>query len=157
MALAAFNPGDLQDFTRTFEDLFYAADAASMTSYYTEHAQLMADGIDPLQGQAAIAEFWRAAIARAAAARARRTIRLHESHSSGDLGYALCTVTVDIPPASDPSDGGTSIAVWDATIWQRDPGGTWRIAVDISTPLPRPHTGSPGGVSAAGSKAAENR
>ena len=135
MALAAFNPGDLQDFTRTFEDLFYAADAASMTSYYTEHAQLMADGIDPLQGQAAIAEFWRAAITRAAAARARRTIRLHESHSSGDLGYALCTVTVDIPQR----DGvpGASIAVWDATIWQRDPGGTWRIAVDISTPLPR--------------------
>ena len=135
MALAAFNPGDLQDFTRTFEDLFYAADAASMTSYYTEHAQLMADGIDPLQGQAAIAEFWRAAIARAAAARARRTIRLHESHSSGDLGYALCTVTVDIPQR----DGvpGAIIAVWDATIWQRDPGGAWRIAVDISTPLPR--------------------
>ena len=22
--------------------------------------------------------------------------------------------------------------------WQRDPGGGWRIAVDISTPLPRP-------------------
>ena len=135
MALAAFNPGDLQDFIRTFEDLFYAADAASMTSYYTEHAQLMADGIDPLQGQAAIAEFWRAAIARAAAARARRTIRLHESHSSGDLGYALCTVTVDIPQRDGAP--GASIAVWDATIWQRDPGGTWRIAVDISTPLPR--------------------
>ena len=32
---------------------------------------------------------------------------------------------------------GTSIAVWDTTIWQRDPGGTWRIAVDISAPLPR--------------------
>jgi ketosteroid isomerase-like protein len=130
MALAAFNPRDLQEFTRAFEDLFYAADAASMTSYYTEHAQLMADGIDPLQGRAAITEFWRAAIARAAAVRARRTIRLHESHSSGDLGYALCTVTVDIPAAVVPS-----IAVWDATIWQRDPSGTWRIAVDISTPL----------------------
>jgi ketosteroid isomerase-like protein len=110
MALAAFDPRDLQEFTRTFEDLFDDADAASMTSFYTG--------------------FWRAAIARAATARARRTIRLHESHSSGDLGYALCTVTVDIPAAVGPS-----IAVWDATIWQRDPGGTWRIAVDISTPL----------------------
>jgi ketosteroid isomerase-like protein len=138
MALAAFKPRDLQEFTRAFEDLFYAADAASMTSYYTEHAQLMADGIEPLQGHAAIVGFWRAAIVRAAAARARRTIRLHESHSSGDLGYALCTVTVEIPPASDATGvGGTSISVWDATIWQRDPGGTWRIAVDISTPLPR--------------------
>jgi ketosteroid isomerase-like protein len=97
----------------------------------------MADGMQPIQGHAAIGQFWRMAITRAAAARARRTIRLHESHSSGDLGYALCTVTVQIPPASDaPGASGTDIAVWDATIWRRDPGGTWRIAVDISTPLP---------------------
>ena len=40
--------------------------------------------------------------------------------------------------AERPTTAATSIAVWDATIWRRDPGGTWRIAVDISTPLPRP-------------------
>jgi ketosteroid isomerase-like protein len=135
VSLATFSPQELQRFTRTFEDLFYAADPASMTSYYTEHARLMADGIQPIQGHAAINEFWHAAITRAVAARARRTIRLHESHSSGDLGYALCTVTVDIPSAGHAT--GTTIAVWDATIWQRDPAGRWRIAVDISTPLPR--------------------
>lgn len=138
MSLATFSPQELQQFTRAFEDLFYAADPASMTSYYTEDAQLMADGIQPIQGHAAITGFWHAAITRAAAARARRTIRLHESHSSGDLGYALCTVTVDIPPTGPATGaGGTTIAVWDATIWQRDPAGRWRIAVDISTPLPR--------------------
>lgn len=137
MSLATFSPQELQQFTRVFEDLFYAADPASMTSYYTEDAQLMADGIQPIQGHAAITGFWHAAMTRAAAARARRTIRLHESHSSGDLGYALCTVTVDIPPAGAATGaGGTTIAVWDATIWQRDPAGRWRIAVDISTPLP---------------------
>jgi ketosteroid isomerase-like protein len=129
MSLATFDPAELERFTHDFEDLFYAADAAAMTSYYAEHAQLMADGMQPIQGRPAISEFWRAAITRATAARARRTIRLHEAHSSGDLGYALCTVTVQIPAA-------TRIAVWDATIWQRDPDGGWRIAVDISTPLP---------------------
>ena len=69
---------------------------------------------------------------------AKRTIRLHESHSSGGLGYALCTVTVQIPPAGGGpgAGGGTSRASWDATIWQRDSGGIWRIAVDISTRLP---------------------
>lgn len=137
MSLATFSPPELQRFTQTFEDLFYAADPASMTSYYTEHAQLMADGIQPIHGHAAIMEFWHAAITRAAAARARRTIRLHESHSSADLGYALCTVTVDIPAAGHATGtDGTTIAVWDATIWQRDPAGRWRIAVDISTLLP---------------------
>ena len=29
-------------------------------------------------------------------------------------------------------------ASWDATIWRRDADGTWRIAVEISTPLPPP-------------------
>ena len=134
MSLATFAPEELQQFTQVFEDLFYAADPVSMTSYYTEDAQLMADGIQPIQGHAAITGFWHAAITRAAAAGARRTIRLHESHSSGDMGYALCTVKVDIPPAGHAT--GTTIAVWDATIWQRDPAGRWRIAVDISTPLP---------------------
>jgi hypothetical protein len=81
--------------------------------------------------------FWHAAITRAAAARARRTIRLHESHSPGALGYVLCTVKVDIPPAGHATGtDATTIAVWDATIWQRDPAGRWRIAVNISTPLP---------------------
>lgn len=96
-----------------------------------------ADGMHPIRGHEEIGGFWRAAIARASAAGARRTIRLHESHSSGDLGYALCTVTVQIPPASGaPGTPGADITVWDATIWQRDPGGPWRIAVDISTPIP---------------------
>jgi ketosteroid isomerase-like protein len=136
VSLATFDPQELGRFTRAFEELFYTGDPLSMTSYYTPGAQLMADGMRPIQGHAAITQFWRAAITRAAAARARRTIQLHESHSSGDLGYALCTVTVQIPPAGDaPGTAGTDIAVWDATIWQREPGGTWRIAVDISTPL----------------------
>ena len=138
MSLTTFDPPELQRFTRAFEELFYAGDPVPMTSYYTEDAQLMADGMQPIQGHAAITQFWRAAITRAAAAGARRTIRLHESHSSGHLGYALCTVTIQIPPANGaPGATGTSIAVWDTTIWQRDPGGTWRIAVDISAPLPR--------------------
>ncbi len=129
MTLASFEPAELGRFTRAFEDLFYQDDPESMTSYYTEDAQLMADGIQPVHGHAAIGRFWREAIARASAAGARRTIALHESHSSGELGYALCTVTVRMPPGPD-------VTVWDATIWQRDPGGGWRIAVNISTPLP---------------------
>jgi ketosteroid isomerase-like protein len=138
VSLATFDSQHLEQFTRHFEDLFYAGDPGSMTAFYTRDAYLMADGIDPLQGHAAIREFWEAAISRGLAAGAKRTIRLHESHSSGGLGYALCTVTVQIPPAGGGpgAGGGASRASWDATIWQRDPGGIWRIAVDISTRLP---------------------
>jgi ketosteroid isomerase-like protein len=133
VSLAAFDSQELQRFTWAFEELFYADDPVSMTTYYTEDAQLIAEGMEPIRGHAAIDQFWRVAIARAAAAKARRTIQLHESSSSGDLGYAMCTVTVEIPGDGDTSVG---IAVSDATIWQRDPDGRWRIAVDISTPLP---------------------
>ena len=129
MSLAAFNIEELEQFTRVFEELFDAGDPEGMTSYYTGDARLMAEGMEPIQGRAAIGQFWRVAIDRAAAARAQRTIQLHESSSSGDLGYALCTVQVEIP-------AGNAISAWDATIWQRDPSGAWRIAVDISTQLP---------------------
>jgi len=139
MALTSFSPAELDRFTHEFEELFYAADPVSMTAYYAEQAQLMADGMRPIQGHPAIAEFWQAAITRATAAQARRTIRLHEAHSSGDLGYALCTVPVRIPAAGDGTGpAGTTRAVWDATIWRRAPDGGWRIEVDISTLLPQP-------------------
>ena len=128
-SLTTFGQPELERFTRTFEELFYAADPESMTSYYTEQAQLMADGIAPIRGHGAIELFWGAAIGRAKAAGARRAIQLHEAHSSGDLGYALCTVTVEIP-------AGSRRASWDATVWRRGPDGSWRIAVDISSPLP---------------------
>jgi len=134
MPLTTFDSRELESFTRAFEDLFNDGDPASMTSYYTQDAQLMAEGMEPIRGQAAIDEFWRVAISRAAAARATRTIQLHESSSSGDLGYALCTVTVEI--SSGPGAPDASISMWDATIWHRDPDGQWRIAVDVSTPLP---------------------
>ncbi|WP_030437559.1 YybH family protein [Actinoplanes subtropicus] len=128
MSLDTFDLAAIEGFTREFEQLFYGDGAGTMTEYYTADAQIMADGMRPIRGHAAIGEFWRTAIARATAAGARRTIEMHEWSSSGDLGYVLCTVTVDL--------GATAVAVWDATIWRRDDDGRWRIAVDISTPLP---------------------
>jgi ketosteroid isomerase-like protein len=129
-AVAGFGAAELEGFTRTFTELFDAGDPESMTAYYGEQAQLMAEGITPIQGRPAISSFWRAAISQAKAAGARRTIQLHESHCSGDLGYALCTVTVEVP-------GGVQRMAWDTTVWQRDAaGGDWRIAVDISALLP---------------------
>ncbi len=127
--LAVFGPTELERFTQTFTELFDAAEPLAMTSYYTEQAQLMAEGIVPIRGHREIGQFWGAAISQAQAAGARRTIQRHESHSSGDLGYALCTVTVEIP-------GGVRKTAWDTTVWQRDTDGHWRIAVDISALLP---------------------
>ena len=62
MTLASFEPAELGRFTRAFEDFFYQDDPESMTSYYAENAQLMADGIQPIHGHGAIGRFWREAL-----------------------------------------------------------------------------------------------
>ena len=128
MSLSTFDEATIRAFTRTFETLFDDDEPAAMTAYYTADGQIMADGMRPIRGHDTIEVFWRTAIGRAKAAGARRTVQMHEWSCSGDLGYVLCTVTVDL--------GTTAVAAWDATIWRRDPDGRWRIAVDISTRLP---------------------
>ena len=61
MPLTTFEAETLYVFTREYEDLFYAGDAAAMTSYYAGDAQIMADGMRPVRGRTAIA-VWDATI-----------------------------------------------------------------------------------------------
>src|SRR5690349_20082253 len=97
MPLTTFGEQEVEQFTRDFESLFYAGDAAAMASFYADDARLLAQDTEPIQGRSGIEQFWRAAIETATAAKARRTINLHQLTSSGDLGYALGTVVLQIP------------------------------------------------------------
>lgn len=109
MSLPTFDADTLRQFTRAFEEHFDAGDATVMTSYYTD-GHLIAEGMHPIRGHAAIAAFWRMAIERAGQAGARRTIQLHEWRSSGDMGYALCTVIVAMPGGHDHCLGRDDLA-----------------------------------------------
>ena len=86
MSLASLEHQEVEQFTREFEALFNAGDAAGMASFYAEDARLLAEHADLIRGRDAIERFWREAISRARAAAAERTIRLDEVTSSGDLG-----------------------------------------------------------------------
>jgi uncharacterized protein (TIGR02246 family) len=129
MSLASLDQQATQQFTRDFESLFNAGDAAGMAAFYAEDAKLLAEDTELIRGRAAIEEFWRQAIDRARAAGAIRTISLDEVTDSGDLGYALGTVVVRIPH-------GGEITTKYATVWQRGADGRWRLAVDSSSQNP---------------------
>lgn len=131
MSLASLDKQTVERFIRDFETLFNAGDAAGMAAFYAEGARLLAENVPLISGRAGIERFWVSAIARARAAGAVRTIALDEVNSSGTLGYVLGTVTVRIPH-------GPALTTKYATIWQRDPDGRWRLAVDSSSPNPRP-------------------
>jgi ketosteroid isomerase-like protein len=126
MSLTSLDKQAVEQFTRDFESLFDAGDAAGMAAYYTPDAKLLAENTELIQGRAAIEQFWRHAIEQAQAARAVRTISLDEVTSSGSLGYALGSVVVRVPP-------GRQVTTKYATIWQRDAGGRWQLAVDSSS------------------------
>ena len=129
MTLTSLDKQAVEQFTRDFESLFNAGDAAGMAAYYAPDARLLAENTELIQGRAAIERFWRHAIERAQAARAVRTISLDEVTSSGNLGYALGTVAVRIP-------AGPQVTTKYATIWQRDADGRWQLAVDSSSVNP---------------------
>jgi uncharacterized protein (TIGR02246 family) len=129
MSLASLERDEVEQFTREFEALFNAGDAAGMAWYYTEDARLLAEHAPLIRGRDDIERFWRDAIGRARAANAVRTIRLDEVTSSDDLGYALGVVVVRIP-------SGRELTTKYATIWHRDADGRWRLAVDSSSPNP---------------------
>ncbi len=131
MSLATLDKQAVERFTRDFEALFNAGDAAGMAAYYAPDARLLAENVPLLTGRPAIERFWALAISRAHAAGAVRTITLDEVTSSGRLGYMLGTVTVTLPQ-------GAELTTKYATIWQLDPDGRWRLAVDSSSPDPRP-------------------
>ncbi len=139
MSLAAFGAQDVERFTREFEALFNAGDAARMAAFYTADAKLLAEDTEPVQGRDAIERFWRAACDQARAARARRSISLQEVTSSGDLGYALGTVAIQVPAGGGP---GREITTKYATIWRRGADGRWQLAVDISNRNPASSPGA---------------
>jgi ketosteroid isomerase-like protein len=133
VSLASFEKRELEEFTRNFESLFYAGDAAAMASFYADDAKLMAEDREAIEGRTAIERFWRVACDGARTAKARRTITVHEVAASGDLGYGLGTVRLRIPRVGGPE---REVTFKYATIWRREGDGRWRLVVDISNRNP---------------------
>jgi len=138
MALATFDRQEVDRFARAFEELFYRGDAATMTSFYTQDAVIMAPDTEAVQGRHAIQEFWAAACQATQRTGMKRAISVQHVERSGDLGYVLSTVTLEIPAGDGPP---TTITFNDVTVWKTGADGRWRVAVDSANrtaPLPAP-------------------
>ena len=132
MSLASLEYEEVEQFTREFEALFNAGDAAGMASFYAEDARLLAEHADLIRGRDAIERFWREAIRRARAADAERTIRLDEVTSSGDSAMRSASSWCGSRPApssapSTPRSGSVTPTA----------GGGWRSTHPARTPRPR--------------------
>jgi ketosteroid isomerase-like protein len=137
MPLATFDRQEVDRFVRDFEELFYRGDAAAMTSFYTQHAMILAPDSEAVRGQRAIQEFWNAACQAARRTGMKRTISVQHLERSGDLGYLVSTVTLEIPGA----DGQPATVIFnDVTVWKADAGGQWRVAVDSANRTASPQT-----------------
>jgi uncharacterized protein (TIGR02246 family) len=138
MALATFDRQEVDRFARAFEELFYRGDAAAMTSFYTQDAVIMAPDSEAVQGRHAIQQFWQAACQAAQRTGMKRTISVQRMERSGDLGYVLSTVTLEIPTGDGQP---ATVTFHDVTVWKTGADGRWRVAVDSANrtaPLPTP-------------------
>jgi uncharacterized protein (TIGR02246 family) len=132
MALATLDRQEVDRFARAFEQLFDRGDAAAMAAYYTEDAEVMAPDSEVVRGRDAIGAFFEAASAAAQRAGMRRTIQVRRVERSGDLGYLLSTVVLELPRA----DGQATLRFNDVTVWRLDAEHGWRIVVDSANQEP---------------------
>src|SRR5262249_6586052 len=126
-ALTTFDRQEFDRFARAFEELFYRGDAATMTSFYAQDAVIMAPDSEAVQGRHALQEVWQAAWQAAQRTGMKRTIIVQLMERSGDLGYVLSTVTLEIPAGGGQPATSTFN---DVTVWKTGADGRWRVAVD---------------------------
>jgi uncharacterized protein (TIGR02246 family) len=140
MSLMTFDRQEMQRFARTFEELFYRADAATMATFYAEDAEVMAPDSDPIRGRHAITAFFAAACQAAQRLGMKRTITVRQVERSGDLGYLLSTVVLELPAAN----GTTATTTFnDVTVWRRDTHKGWLMVVDSANRTTPPQPAPP--------------
>lgn len=123
-----------KEFAHDFEDVFYQGDYQSMAAVYTADAKLFAEGAPVVEGQPAIEEFWKQGCERGRLIGMRRSIQIHEARASGELGYTLSTVTLQVGQSA-------KIVIRGVCVWRRERDGIWRITHDISNRGEQLHPG----------------
>ena len=132
--LLSADPGHTQDAKAAidealiaWETAFNAGDGKSVAELYTEDAALFPPDAERVDGKAAIAEFWQAAIDSGLADADLESVEVVEA---GDLAYEVGAVTLSAPG----SDGErVSVSGKYIVVWRRADDDVWRLHRDIWT------------------------
>jgi uncharacterized protein (TIGR02246 family) len=137
--LLSVDPGHAQDAKAAIEEnaiawekAFNAGDGKGVAELYTEDAALFPPGAERVDGKAAIAEFWQAAIDSGLADADLQTVEVIEA---GDFADEVGTVTL-----SAPGSDGERVPVSGKyiVVWRHADDGVWRLHRDIWNMNPPP-------------------
>lgn len=115
-----------------WESAFNAGDGKGVAELYTEDAALFPPGAERVDGKAAIAEFWQAAIDAGLADADLETVEVVEA---GDLAYEVGNVTLSAPTTEGER---TPVSGKYIVVWQHADDGAWRMHRDIWNMDPAP-------------------
>lgn len=114
--------GDIRAQNQVFMDAYRAGDTGTLSSVYTDDAQLLPPGADPVEGRAAIQAYWDEAMQSGLI-----DVRLEtaEAMGLGNLAYEMGSYTLRT------EDGAVADRGRYGVVWQRDTDGQWRLHRDI--------------------------
>ena len=114
---------DIERRMREFEVAFARGDLAAAADVYAEDAALLpADG--PIRtGRPTIQRYWEGV---RDAGVARVVLRTDKLEADGTMAVAVGTVKVVAA-----ADGASTVPWKYVAVWERDPGGLWRVSQDI--------------------------
>lgn len=124
-AIAGTPAKDIEAANKAFADAYNEGDAKGVAAKYTEDAALLPPDGKRVDGQDAIATFWKGAMD---GGLKNLTLTTVEVDSREDLAFEVGAFTLDAP-----GEGGTmsTIAGKYIVVWKKGEDGVWRLHRDI--------------------------
>lgn len=124
-AIAGTPAEDIEAANKAFADAYNAGDAKGVAAKYTEDAALLPPDGKRVDGQDAIANFWKGAVD---GGLKNLTLTTVEVDSREDLAFEVGTFTLDAPGGSGTM---TTVAGKYVVVWKKGEDGVWRLHQDI--------------------------
>lgn len=123
--IAGMPAEDIEAANKAFADTYNAGDAKGVAAKYTEDAALLPPDGKRVDGQDAIAAFWKGAMD---GGLKNLTLTTVEVDSRDDLAFEVGAFTLDAP-----GEGGamTTVAGKYIVVWKKGEDGVWRLHRDI--------------------------